>query len=51
VYLGATLLGNEARALVDAPGPTTMSDSDHWTLHDVAVFDDDVRLTYEPARS
>ncbi len=48
VYVGATLLGSEARAVVDAPGPPTIGDAAHWTLRDVTVLDDDVRVTYDP---
>lgn len=51
VYVGATLLGSEGRALLDTPGPTTIGAAGHWTLRDVAVLDDDVRVTYEPART
>ncbi|HEV2309482.1 MAG TPA: bifunctional diaminohydroxyphosphoribosylaminopyrimidine deaminase/5-amino-6-(5-phosphoribosylamino)uracil reductase RibD [Acidimicrobiia bacterium] len=51
VYVGATLLGSEARGLLDAAGPTTIGDARRWTLHDVRVLDDDVRLTYEPERA
>jgi diaminohydroxyphosphoribosylaminopyrimidine deaminase/5-amino-6-(5-phosphoribosylamino)uracil reductase len=48
VYVGATLLGREARATIDAPGPPTIGDAAHWTLRDVRRLDDDVRLTYDP---
>ena len=51
VYVGATLLGDEARPTIDAPGPATMADTGRWTLLDVTALDGDVRLTYAPAGS
>ena len=48
VYVGATLLGADARPAFGAAGPPTIAAASRWTLLDVADLDGDVRLRYEP---
>ena len=51
VYVGATLLGSEARTLLDAPGPATIGDAGRWALARRRRVRRDVRVTYEPERA
>lgn len=51
IYLGPSLLGMQARALMELPSPTTMAQRMEFTLLDVVPFGDDVRLRYCPVGS
>jgi diaminohydroxyphosphoribosylaminopyrimidine deaminase / 5-amino-6-(5-phosphoribosylamino)uracil reductase len=48
VYVGATLLGADARPGLAWPGPANIADAPRLVLRDVARLGDDVRCTYEP---
>jgi len=46
VYMAPSLLGNEARALINLPGLESLSDKIDLKLQDVRQLGDDIKLTY-----